>query len=402
MAGYLMDPNGVIYSYNQTALGYRTQFYAASGPSAGLYGYSKGAAKGAWNVPGAGGTQSSTCYGGTKMVQASSGMCGNDLDKAKLNQNAIETGSANIQFAGFNDTWGGEDYGMPSGTYTPYVYTLGYIETSPMELVSVTLSGNPTSVSDHVYRGAGFNVTVYSIDWERPRVSRNWVWGQWGIGYGPTTAPAIGTCTTAPPPNSLLNTVCAGQQPYPWGAGWNQYKTGNPPWLSYGYGSPSNNLGVGQEIDVGFYQNGTLIDFLSDEAQASGPAGALASTILTDNLYQNDTTTWVEANGGGWNPLHLDPASQQYVPYDGNAKHAFFGQELKRTGFIGGYGDGRFVFNKGKNLLAKTFFVRPIQQEPTALPGGQYDLEPSPTDTYRTSRTQSLLNKAKSPTTRST
>ena len=117
-----------------------------------------------------------------------------------------------------------------------------------------------------------------------------------------------------------------------------------------------------------------MIDFLSDEAQASGPAGALASTILTDNLYQNDTTTWVEANGGGWNPLYLDPASQQYVPYDGNAKHAFFGQELKRTGFIGGYGDGRFVFNKGKNLLAKTFFVRPIQQEPTALPGGQYDL----------------------------
>ena len=54
------------------------------------------------------------------------------------------------------------------------------------EFVSVTLSGNPTSVSDHVYRGAGFNVTVYSIDWERPRVSRNWVWGQWGYGQAQT------------------------------------------------------------------------------------------------------------------------------------------------------------------------------------------------------------------------
>ena len=360
MAGYLMDANGVVYSYNQTALAYRGQ-------------YSKGAAKGAWNVPGSGGQQPTTCYGGTKIVQAASGMCGNDLDKAKLNQHAIETGRANIQFAGLNDTWGGENYGIPSGTYTPYVYTLGYIESSPMELVSVTLSGNPTSISDHVYRGAGFNVTVYSIDWERPRVSRNWVWGQWGIGYGPDNPPAIGTCNVPANP-ATPNTWCSGQQPYPWGAGWSPYKTGNPPWSSYGYGTPSNNLGVGQEIDVGFYQNGTMIDFLSDEAQASGPAAALASTILTDSLYQNDTATWVEANGGGWNPLYLDPASQQYVQYDGNANHAFFGQELKRSGFIGGYGDGRFVFMKGKNLLAKTFFVRPIQQEPTALPGGQYDL----------------------------
>jgi len=27
-----------------------------------------------------------------------------------------------------------------------------------------------------MYRGVGFNFTVYSIDWERPRVNRNWVW----------------------------------------------------------------------------------------------------------------------------------------------------------------------------------------------------------------------------------
>ena len=106
----------------------------------------------------------------------------NDLDKARLNPHAIETGRANIQFYGYNDTWGGEDYGIPSGTYQPHIFVLGYIEEAPVEFVSVTLSGNPTSVSDHVYRGAGFNVTVYSIDWERPRVSRNWVWGQWGYG----------------------------------------------------------------------------------------------------------------------------------------------------------------------------------------------------------------------------
>ena len=42
--------------------------------------------------------------------------------------------------------------------------------------MSVTLSGNPTGISDHLYRGAGFALTVYSVDWETPPVARNWVW----------------------------------------------------------------------------------------------------------------------------------------------------------------------------------------------------------------------------------
>jgi hypothetical protein len=81
----------------------------------------------------------------------------------------------NIEFWGINDTWSGENYGIPSGTYTPYVYALGYLQQT-FEKVSVTLSGNPTYISDHLYRGVGFNMTLYSIDWERPRVNRNWVW----------------------------------------------------------------------------------------------------------------------------------------------------------------------------------------------------------------------------------
>ena len=98
------------------------------------------------------------------------------LDKAGLNANSLATGEATIQFWGINDTWGGENYGIPSGTYTPNVATNGYSSPSPLEQVSVTLSGNPTSVSDHLFLGPGFNVSVYSIDWERPRVSRPWVW----------------------------------------------------------------------------------------------------------------------------------------------------------------------------------------------------------------------------------
>src|SRR5208337_4881216 len=98
------------------------------------------------------------------------------LDKAGLNANSIATGVATIQFWGINDTWDGTNYGIPSGTYTPRVAVNGYDEATPAEQVSVTLSGNPTSISDHLILGPGFNVSVYSIDWERPRVSRSWVW----------------------------------------------------------------------------------------------------------------------------------------------------------------------------------------------------------------------------------
>jgi hypothetical protein len=35
----------------------------------------------------------------------------------------------------------------------------------------------------------GFNFTVYSIDWERPRVNRNWVWPDMDIGIGIFTEP---------------------------------------------------------------------------------------------------------------------------------------------------------------------------------------------------------------------
>jgi hypothetical protein len=80
-----------------------------------------------------------------------------------------------ITFYGFNDTWIGDNYGIPAGTYTPKVWVQGYLQQT-FEQVSVTLSGNPTFISDHLYRGVGLNVTAYSIDWERPRVNRNWVW----------------------------------------------------------------------------------------------------------------------------------------------------------------------------------------------------------------------------------
>jgi hypothetical protein len=109
------------------------------------------------------------------------GAAANKLDPAGLNTNCNnylypgQFGSCNIQFWGFNDTWLGENYGIPAGTYKPTVAALGYIQQT-QDLVSVTLSGTPIQISNHLYRGVGFNFTLYSIDWERPRVNRNWVW----------------------------------------------------------------------------------------------------------------------------------------------------------------------------------------------------------------------------------
>ena len=101
----------------------------------------------------------------------------NDLDKARLNQFAIETGRRTFS-SGASTILGVERTTVspqePTNHMSSHWVTL---RTSPVEYVSVTLSGNPTSISDHMYRGAGFNMTVFSIDWQRPRVSRHWVWG---------------------------------------------------------------------------------------------------------------------------------------------------------------------------------------------------------------------------------
>jgi len=65
------------------------------------------------------------------------------------------------------------DYGLPAGTYQIYLYMRGYLE-DEIGQTSVTLSGNPTTVSAHLHRGARLNVTVYSVDWESPRVQIPW------------------------------------------------------------------------------------------------------------------------------------------------------------------------------------------------------------------------------------
>ncbi len=65
------------------------------------------------------------------------------------------------------------DYGIMPGTYTIRVYMRGYVQ-QEFEMATISLSSSPAHISNHMYRGAGINVTLYSIDWEHPRVDRPW------------------------------------------------------------------------------------------------------------------------------------------------------------------------------------------------------------------------------------
>ncbi len=298
MAGVLVDANGKVWSYNQTLLGYL-----------GLYTHG---AKSGWGP--------SAFFDPTTLRQR------NDLDKAKLNAHAVESGRANIQFWGWNDTWGGENYGIPSGTYSPHVYVLGYLEDGT-EQVSVTLSGNPTSISDHMIRGTGFNITVYSTDWERPRVNRAWVWGN-PVGYTATGIPTS--------------------------------KGSDPSFV----GDPRNVGGifmVGEEIDIGVYSNGTLIDFIGDV-----PSN-MADTVLTSCLFQNTSNSSVQMCGGGWNAQQLRPDGT-LTTYQGSSNDAYFGQELGDLGFVGGHSGGISYFSTRRYCSPQPIIVRPLYraEEPTA------------------------------------
>jgi hypothetical protein len=303
--GILLDQSGGLWSYNQTLLGYKS-------------GYPDGPQSGVGSLAWSNACSSFPCSGTV--------IHHNDFDKGGLNRFSVETGRANVQFWGFNDTLGGEDYGIPSGTYAPHVFVGGYVENSPVEWVSVTLSGNPTSVSDHVYRGAGFNVTVYSIDWERPRVSRNWVWGNpsgYQFANNPISPPYSG--------NAGLTWATQGEGCGAVGS-WPNGLTQQP-------GIPTvGGCLVGQEIDLGFYSNGTLISAIGDTLYDDTPAGPTA--IITTCLFQNFTVSYTQACGGGWDAQSRLP-NGTYVNYQGNTNDAFFGTDLGRVLGAGGYTRGQ-------------------------------------------------------------
>ena len=246
------------------------------------------------------------------------------LDKSGLNQNSIATGIATIQFWGFNDTWGGENYGIPSGTYVPRVGVNGYYSGSPAEQVSVTLSGTPTSISDHLFLGSGFNVSVYSIDWEQPKVSRDWVWS--GCQSSLTVS---------------FSLFCAGS-----------------------------------EIDVGWYPvvngaAGGLADFFGPEPSFLPPTVGFFSNF--GGLFQGPGgTDCYSGTEPSFTCAKMDGGGRDVLP--GYHFHgAYFGQSAEYA-FVGGYTTGLLGLTTAVKLLADGMFTTPLLVWPLHFNQGQYDL----------------------------
>jgi hypothetical protein len=203
-------------------------------------------------------------------------------DPAGVNRNSLQTGDAIIQFWGINDTWNGQNCGIPAGTYNVRLWATGYLQSTPAQ-VSLALSGSSMEMSDHLFRGAGFQVSVASNDWETPAVSRNWMWN-------------------------------------------------------------------GQEIDIGFYKNATLVSVIGEE-----PAFMANVVRSGSHLFQDGATSFVSANGGG----------QNFASSDG-ASGAFFGEEGQYQN-IGGFTD--YVLSPFTTTSKPSFGYLP-----TAFHPGQYDL----------------------------
>jgi hypothetical protein len=72
--------------------------------------------------------------------------------------------------------FGYQDYGIYPGTYHMRASVEGYLLKNGEVDVSLGLGVGVVSVSVNMYRGASFQITVYSMDWEHPSVLRNWKW----------------------------------------------------------------------------------------------------------------------------------------------------------------------------------------------------------------------------------
>ena len=73
---------------------------------------------------------------------------------------------------GLSNGWG-RNYGIPAGLYTVKAYMWGYVE-QVFEKVNIGLCGTSSFISDHLYRGARFNITIYSEDWQHPTTRKAW------------------------------------------------------------------------------------------------------------------------------------------------------------------------------------------------------------------------------------
>jgi len=66
-------------------------------------------------------------------------------------------------------------YGIPAGIYVVQGYAAGYLDQHPTT-ITIGLCGSEIRFSNHLDKGAQFDITVYSTDWEHPSVYKPWSW----------------------------------------------------------------------------------------------------------------------------------------------------------------------------------------------------------------------------------
>jgi hypothetical protein len=233
---------------------------------------------------------------------------------ASWNVTNISNGAGDqyISFFGFNDTWIGDNYGIPAGTYTPRVWVQGYLQQT-FEQVSVTLSGNPTYISDHMYRGVGLNITAYSVDWERPRVNRNWIWDGAEIDYAVLSN------------GTQVNNIC-----------WE--------------------CNSGNGVTGGLVNNPLLFDQESDTYYNENPGLGVATTHSDAKLAWFGTETIGDALAG-----HADVGG--YAGYASGPPGATGANPHVQSPLVGGFGFTTAVINNWHHV---GYYL------PTALDSGQY------------------------------
>ena len=87
----------------------------------------------------------------------------------------FSTGPATVTLRGRDQGgYDGRSYGFPAGDYKVHDVVVGFIQDPSEFWVSLGLCGTTIEVSNHVYRGVRFNVTIFAKDWEHPTVDQKW------------------------------------------------------------------------------------------------------------------------------------------------------------------------------------------------------------------------------------
>jgi len=78
-----------------------------------------------------------------------------------------------VELRGLRNYRGFRDYGLPPGDYWIEVEASGYLQLEPL-VATVGTGCPPTKVSLEMVRGGCLNITIASMDWERPWVPKPW------------------------------------------------------------------------------------------------------------------------------------------------------------------------------------------------------------------------------------